>query len=287
MSPYETSGALRTALEQRLLTHSREQGVDLERLRRRAVFERLLARLEHESPGIWIVKGGMALEVRLEDRARMTRDLDLVARMDGGLVELSELLRESLAADPDGDGFEFRLDRAAPISSDEAGQPGWSFSIEARLDGRRFSSVLLQIVLRENEVTGTIRAKLPSALSFAGFEPVEVELVDPPQHFAEKLHAYTREYGERPNTRVKDLPDLVILIEQGLDADAAFRAAEHVFRVRETHELPQELADPPAGWEPRYARYVDELDVGARTSDEAIALVRGFWREAIEAAARG
>ncbi|MGH3933482.1 MAG: nucleotidyl transferase AbiEii/AbiGii toxin family protein [Pseudonocardiaceae bacterium] len=35
-----------------------------------------------------------------------------------------------------------------------------------------------------------------------------MEAVDLLQHFAEKLHALTREYPDRSNTRIKDLADL-------------------------------------------------------------------------------
>ncbi len=36
-----------------------------------------------------------------------------------------------------------------------------------------------------------------------------VRAVDLNQHAAEKLHALTRQYGDRPNTRVKDLVDVL------------------------------------------------------------------------------
>lgn len=52
--PYETPAALRAALEDRLKNQARASGVDLERLRRRTVFERLLVRLDAASPGRWI-----------------------------------------------------------------------------------------------------------------------------------------------------------------------------------------------------------------------------------------
>ncbi len=48
---YRTPQALRTALEQRLLTQSETAGVALDRLRRRVVFERVLARLHSAEPG--------------------------------------------------------------------------------------------------------------------------------------------------------------------------------------------------------------------------------------------
>lgn len=65
MSPWETPAALRDALEARLAAQALDSGLDLNRLRRRAVFERLLYRLEAAEPGRFVLKGGVALEVRL------------------------------------------------------------------------------------------------------------------------------------------------------------------------------------------------------------------------------
>jgi hypothetical protein len=62
---YTTAGALRTALETRLLERSRRDAVDLHRLRRQVAFDRLLARMfDANLPGRdgWVLKGGYALE---------------------------------------------------------------------------------------------------------------------------------------------------------------------------------------------------------------------------------
>jgi len=103
---YETPKALRTALEQRLLTRSQATGISLDRLRRRVLFERIVARLQAAEPGLWVIKGGMALEVRLRDDARLTKDLDLGLRAevrDG--AQLEDRLIEALTVDPDRDRF--------------------------------------------------------------------------------------------------------------------------------------------------------------------------------------
>jgi hypothetical protein len=60
---------MRMALERRLLTQAQESGIALERLRRRIVFQRIVIRLQLAEPGLWVLKGGMALEVPLEDKA--------------------------------------------------------------------------------------------------------------------------------------------------------------------------------------------------------------------------
>jgi len=48
--PYESPAALRSALDARLQNEARERGTRLDRLRRRAVFERLLIRLDVGRP---------------------------------------------------------------------------------------------------------------------------------------------------------------------------------------------------------------------------------------------
>ena len=80
---YGTPQALRTALEARVRNESAATGVPPDRLRRRVVFQRIVTRLQRAEPGRWVLKGGMAIEVRLRDAARLTKDLDLGLRESG------------------------------------------------------------------------------------------------------------------------------------------------------------------------------------------------------------
>ncbi|HZD72975.1 MAG TPA: nucleotidyl transferase AbiEii/AbiGii toxin family protein [Actinomycetota bacterium] len=283
--PYETPGALRAALEARLATGEPATVPGLERLRRRATFERLLVRLEHAMPGQWVLKGGMALEVRLGDRARTTRDLDLAVReADDDAATIRDHLIEALADDPERDGFEFRVGPAKAIDLDEAGRAGWRFTVDARLDGRTFANVRLDVVARTEEISTTDRVTLRSMLGFAGFPDHQIEAVDPAQHFAEKLHAFTRPHGDRANSRVKDLPDMLLLMDQGLEATVELlTAVRHVFAVRSTHEVPDSLPDPPADWAGRYATLADELGLHEATVSSAMARLRPFWSATLAA----
>jgi len=61
---YKTAGAFRAALETRLQTRAREQGTDLQRLRRQVAFDRFLARMFSKGPKAtypWVL-GGYAME---------------------------------------------------------------------------------------------------------------------------------------------------------------------------------------------------------------------------------
>ena len=49
------------------------------RLRKMVAFDRSLARLAKKEPEAWIVKGGFALQTRLGERARTTKDIDVSA----------------------------------------------------------------------------------------------------------------------------------------------------------------------------------------------------------------
>lgn len=243
---YSSPVAFRTALERRLVEQARSSAVGLGRLRRRVVFERMLVRLETAAPGRWILKGGTALELRWRDRARATRDLDLAMRVDGAQVpDPVHAVSDALSYDPDGDWFVYLISAVHSLRPDEAGRPGWRLTVEAQLAGKAFDTCRVDVVMRHEEITGTERLWLPGALEFAEIRARDVEAVDRRQHYAEKLHAYTAKYGDRPNTRVKDLADLVMLIEDGLPADDSLvLVVRHVFSSRATHAVPRVVPMP-------------------------------------------
>ena len=119
MNPYATDAAFRVALEQRLLNLARSTSVNLERLRRQVVLERLLARLVAAEPHLWVLKGAMALEVRLATAARATSDVDLGMRA-GAVASDIEVLADTLAQAltiPAGDPFVYQLADVEPTSA--------------------------------------------------------------------------------------------------------------------------------------------------------------------------
>lgn len=283
MKEYKDAAALRRALEARLKRQSDSDGTDLGRLRRRVVFDRLAARLSADLAGEWILKGGAALEFRLRDRARATKDLDLAVRAEGRDGNaMRDALIDALAEDPDGDWFTFRVAAPVALVSDAAGRPAWRFSVEAGLAGKPFAGIRLDVAARGEEVAATEPLSLFGVLEFAGIPARAIEAVDRRQHFAEKLHAFSRDYGDRPNTRVKDLADLVLLIETGLTPDRElYGVVQHVFIVRATHPVPSALPDPPPLWRETYPPLAERLTETAPSLDAALGLLRDFWDKAV------
>lgn len=282
---YRDATALRRALEVRLKQQAADTATDLARRRRLVVFDRVAARLSADTAAGWILKGGAVMEFRLHGRARMTKDMDFAARPDGepGLdgPTVRELLIDGLSVDEDRDGFLFQVSPPVGLKADTAGRGGWRFSVEARLAGRVFTTVRIDVVARGEEIALTERLPLPNILGFAGTPPREIEAVDRRQHFAEKLHAFTRDYGDRPNTRVKDLVDLVLLVESGLASDTSVvDVVRHVFAVRATHDVPTMLPEPPPSWVHTYPGLAEGLTETLPRLDAAFDLVCEFWRAA-------
>lgn len=278
---YETPHALRTALEQRLRNRSADTGVGLDRLRRRVVFERIVARLEAAEPGRWVLKGGMALEVRLHDDARLTKDIDLGLRDEiEDAADLQERLVDALAVDQDGDGFELLASYPEVLGADGGGHLTWRVKVAARLAGRPFGGIQVDISPRAHELVATDRLPLPNSLDFAGVPATVVEIVDVHRHAAEKFHAMLRDYGDRENSRVRDLVDLVLLIEHDLlTAPAVAAAASEVWAERDGVEPPRELPALPDSWPERYERVAAEQELDSETFTAAQALVGRLWAE--------
>ncbi len=199
---YETPYAFRMALEERLRNVSLRQGLDLQRLRRRVSFERLLARLFVDEDPPWFLKGGYALELRLARRARSTRDLDLAVPDPERLLlptgtavaqnradKLHECLQ--LAAERDlGDGFQFLV--RAP-RGELPGAPGGGIrcGVEARLAGRTFTQFHVDVGVGDAMLGEPEWVERDSLLEFAGISAMRVAVVPAAQQFAEKIHAFT------------------------------------------------------------------------------------------------
>lgn len=251
---YASATAFRVALEDRLKRLAQEENIDLQRVRRQATFDRLLCRLFAKPDAPWLLKGGYAMELRLKT-ARTTRDMDLALKQlpmptrdwNANASTVLEALREVGQLDLE-DFFTFIIGDAVQ-DLDAAPYGGARFPVDARLAGRSFVKFHLDVstgdVLREPYESLSGR----DWLGFAGVSSTTFRAVSPEEQFAEKLHAYTLPRVGRENTRVKDLLDLVLLIERtSMNAARLPEAIRETFQRRKTHEVPHALAAPPASW---------------------------------------
>ena len=249
---YASPTAFRRALEDRLKQKARNEGLDFQRLMREVSFDRLLARLFARKDAAWILKGGYALELRMKE-ARATKDIDLALRHSLGTQEdvplkaaILKALSVSAARDL-GDFFSFNIGEAM-LDLDAAPYGGARFPVEALLDDRTFVRFHLDVgagdvVLGPFDITHA-----HDWLEFAGIPGAEFPTISREQHFAEKLHSYTLP-REMPNSRARDLIDMLLLIGSGkMDRAKVRLALDATFKRRKTHPLPASLTRPPAAW---------------------------------------
>jgi hypothetical protein len=286
---YATAGAFRRALEERLKNLSRAEQVDINRLRRYVVFDRLRARLFANDAAPWALKGGYALELRFK-AARSTIDIDLTlqrvvatAEGDDAVRAIREMLQAAADASLD-DWFQYTI---GPPVMDLTAAPygGARYSVETRMDGRIFAKFHLDAGIGDVVIRPLETVECPDWLGFAGIKQPRVQMISREQQYAEKIHAYTLPRSS-PNSRVKDLLDLALLTgDNRLDRAMAFNALRLTFERRSTHALPANLNAPPEEWQTPFQALAEEC--GLRTDIAAVFdQVRTFFGEVMASSAK-
>lgn len=249
---YSSDTAFRQALESRLMNLSRDEKVDIQRLRRQVAFDRFLCRFFHSPAAPWALKGGYAMELRLTT-ARTTRDIDLTFRRPIAGSEkarnrrILEMIQDSAALDL-GDCFVFLVGESI-MDLDGAPYGGERFPVAARMDGRLFTRFHLDVGVGDAVLDPLETVHGRDWLQFAGISETAFPVIPREQQFAEKYHAYTRPRDKRENSRVRDLVDMLLLIHDGrLDRAYTLDALQRTFCHRGTHSIPADVPPPPASW---------------------------------------
>ena len=276
------------ALEERLRRRSQADRIDINRLRRQVSFDRLLARLFRGDSVPWALKGGYALELRFKT-ARSTVDIDLTlqgvvtAAMEG--VDGNQTVREMLqaaAGQPLGDWFEYTI---GPAVMDITAAPygGARYPVEVHMDGRIFARFHIDVGIGDVVMQPLETVEANDWLAFAGIERPRVQLIAREQQFAEKIHAYTLPRNS-PNSRVKDLVDLGLLIGGGeFDRQRILDALHLTFERCETHPLPAALGAPPSEWTIPFQTLAEECGMQPDLA-AAFEMVAKFYEEVLREA---
>ena len=280
---YTSAVAFRVALEDRLKKQAQEENINLQRLQRQVAFDRLLCRLFAAPDAPWLLKGGYAMELRVR-MARATLDIDLALRRlpqpsadwDTNVVSVLAQLRD-LGEMAMLDYFIFLFSDATQ-DLDAAPYGGSRFSVDARLAERTF--VKFHLDVSTGDVLREPYESLPGrdGLAFAGIANTNFPAISPEEQFAEKIHAYTLPRVGRENTRVKDLVDLVLLIQQTkLDTARLKKSIRETFQRRKTHEVTTALMPPPASWSARFSEMAGECGIAANI-EKQFATVKQFYQ---------
>jgi hypothetical protein len=153
----------------------------------------------------FIVKGGVALELRLRNRARATKDIDLALRLPDANLALT--LEHALTGDPY-QGFSFRRKRE-PFLLDN-GVVNMEFGVSYL--GGAWASVVIDIARGESGETDVEwLPAIPLTEAFGVTGPDALPCLPLRLHIAQKLHGMTLppRPGKR-NERFRDLIDLLL-----------------------------------------------------------------------------
>jgi hypothetical protein len=284
---YRSGASFRRALEDRLRAQSLETGVPLVRLRKMVVFDRFLARLVQDQPDAWVLKGGLALQLRLGNQARTTKDIDVLlttpydethgvhqALVRGGLLDL-------------GDWFQFEVERpAAEMPTEPIG--GVRFQVRALLDKRRFETFHIDVGWGDLLIEPVETLTTPALLGFADIQPTAIPCYPLTQQVAEKVHAYTRPRATGEGSRVKDLVDILLIAElRQMDGPLLQQAMQATFDTRKTHSMPTQFPDPPSTWSTPFRRLAEETGLGYRMLSDASEAARVFLDPVLRSGAAG
>lgn len=269
------------------------------RLRRELAYRRLLVRLAVAQPGGWFLKGGLALQFRL-DPSRSTLDIDigLLAGLETAAAEAA--LRRAATLDL-GDRFAFEVGQPRQSRDDHA----LTVPITAYIGAQRFDQFRVDLA--------PPRGETPTESAEFTFVPLGIPELDehPPipvialeQQIAEKVCAIFERRGDAHSSRARDLADIAAIALQvnGIDGTAVVDALrQEAGRRAETlvDGLPTAFGlDPRQAeeWRRRWSTLIRQppidFDQALRTSEQFLgpvldgqakqkrwSAVSGYWDE--------
>ncbi len=204
------------------------------------------------------MKGGLALETRLGDRARVSVDLDAdhVLGADSARADLQRATVEDV-----GDHFGFAL--AGTESLREAGVDlAVRYKLESSIAGRSFEPVQVDVTVVAPDPWDAQPARRPGLLPELGLGPIDILLIPLERQVAEKLHAFSRTYTIGGTTRARDLVDLVLIHKhERVDVPELRGAIQRIFDRRATHAIPERLPLPPRELAVAYRREAEHVGI--------------------------
>jgi hypothetical protein len=256
-------------LGQLVSRYAEAEGIAARRVRQRISAMAFIGALQRvrleDSPARFLIKGGIACELRFQNRARATRDLDAV--FHGSLEELLDDLDAAFAEPFSG----FSCSHSAPESIGETG----SYRLDVKLEyaGRGWATLRVEVSPPEGKAHEPEQVPALTISEFGLSGPAEVSCLSLRYQIAQKIHACTERFDGRENERVHDLIDL-LLMDELIEDDARVKAAcVETFDLRGAHSWPPTLTVEPS-WPDTYTRLANELNFPIVDVQEAAARVQ-------------
>jgi len=213
----------------------------------------------------------------------MTKDLDL--GMDLSIYgnqalsysDLTQMLRQDLIEAGD-DHFVFLVQENNQRDTIAPGIKAYRFTVEVRLAGRTFEKIRVDVGVGDPLVPPFDELVGSDLLSFAGIPKPVIRATSRAQHLAEKVHALTRPFDDRINTRVKDLVDVMLLMNMGLPEPPVVKSAvEKIFSARQTHSIPQKIENLPVTWVSSFTAMAMDIGLSETSVENAASRLNDYW----------
>jgi len=269
---YSDGSSFRRALEDRLRNITIKKEIPLTRLRKIIAFDRFIARLLKYDSSNWVLKGGLALELRLGSHARTTKDMDLLAFHE--VKEIHGLLIKSSKIEL-GDYFTFQVNKPVSGSFDTIG--GVRFAVLSLIDGRVFEQFHIDVGVSDQLLEPPEFLNMPSWLDFANIQSSCVPCYSITQQIAEKFHALTRSYSSGETSRVKDLIDILLLAGIApITSKQLRKTIISTFENRNTHPLPAIIPKMSSLYTRSYSSLASQVGLKFKNINEANIALENF-----------
>jgi hypothetical protein len=218
-----------------------------------------------ESDPLFLLKGGVAIELRIGGDARATKDVDLVFL--GDPEQLGELLDQDLGEPYSVFGFQ--------REEVETQRDGLFHRVDVRLlfRDRSWGTLRLEVATPDSAATDAEQVEAISIGEFGIEGPLMVRCLSLRYQIAQKLHAVTERFEKGENERFRDLIDLIICRDLITDLTEVREACTDTFEARRLHTWPPTL-EVPDSWAEPYTAMAQEMDFPVTDVDEAAAQVR-------------
>jgi hypothetical protein len=261
-----------SVLERWLTEASQQTGIAAGRLRRWLGFMIVAAMLDQarhsDGEPLFLVKGGVAMELRVDSDARATKDLDTAFResMEAVADHLDPALRT-------GHG-DFTATRTEIEPVRDTGAVRCDIKLAYR--GKSVITVKMEVAAVEGGMGDEMDHVPAKSLDHVGLTgPETVPCVAVRWQIAQKLHACTETFEHGENDRFRDLIDLQLLA--GLVDDDEWpdvkAACIEVFEGRAKHAWPPILTVPPS-WAEGYRALAEATAFSVIDVEDAAGAVR-------------
>lgn len=263
----ERAPVQKSHLERLVAHYAKLTGVAPARVRRWLSVMVLLGALDRvrESDPVFLLKGGVAIELRVRGRARATKDVDLV--FFGDREALGEDLDRALAEPYS--GFSFQREEIEP-----GGQAGFRrLDVKLLFRGRSWGTLRLEVAGPDSQATDGEPVPAIPLDEFGITGPETILCLSLRYQIAQKIHAVTERFPSGDNERFRDLIDLIICRDLIERMDEVKEACRDTFAARGRHGWPPELIVPDVWAEP-YTALAEEMNFPTTDVEEAAMQVR-------------